>query len=65
MEERWWLRVGVEEEEEEEEGVEGRWLGWCCRICRWVEEMMCIDEPLKGKTIVNSIHHTTLKYYVT
>ena len=29
MEERWWLRAGVEEEEEEEEeeGVEGRWLG--------------------------------------
>ena len=27
VEERWWLMVDVEEEE----GVEGRWLDWCCQ----------------------------------
>ena len=66
VEERWWLRADVEEEEEEEEGVEGRWLGWCCQnmlqvggrddVYRWTS---------KEKTIVNSMHHTTLKYDVS
>ena len=61
VEERWWLRADVEEEK----GVEGGgWVG-IVRICyKWVEEMTCIDGSLRGKTMMSSMHHTTLKFDV-
>ena len=43
-------------------GRSGRDVHKIC--CTSVEEMICINGPLRGKTMVNSMYHTTLKYNV-